>query len=150
MLTSTIVRIIGFCLRRAWAVVVVALIAAAFAGFYAATHFAINSDIDALLSKDLEWRQRELAFESVFQRFELVEVVVQAPTPELTTAATTALTAALAKEKSSFQSVTNSSAARFFAQHGMLFQPKDELEKSLAALTDAEPLFEDLSSDQSL
>lgn len=150
MLTSVIVRIIDFCLRHARMVVAVGVLLAIGGGFYTATHFVINSDINALLSKDLPWRQREVVFESQFRRYELLDVVVEAPTPELTSAATIALTRALAKETGSFQSVTNSSTAEFFTQHGMLFQPKDALEKSLSGLTQGEPLIHDLATDPSL
>jgi hypothetical protein len=150
MLTSLIVRIIDFCLRHALAIVLIALVLAAGAAYYAGSHFAINSDIDALLSKNLPWRQREVVFEREFRRYELIDAVVEAPTPELTTAATTALTEALAKDKASFRSVTNSSAAGFFTRHGLLFEPVDALRKSLAGLTQAKPLIEDLASDKSL
>ncbi|MBV8663437.1 MAG: hopanoid biosynthesis-associated RND transporter HpnN, partial [Hyphomicrobiales bacterium] len=150
MLTSIVVRITSFCLRHAVAVVVVALALAAAAAAYAATHFAINSDIDALLSKSLSWRQREVVFESEFRRYELIDVVVDAPTPELTAAATTALTDALAKDTAHFRSATNSSAIQFFTEHGLLFQPKDALEKTIGGLTQAQPLIEDLATDPSL
>ena len=150
MLTSLIVRITGFCLRHAFIVVLVAVLAAAGAAVYSGSHFVMTSDINALLSKDLPWRQREIAFEREFRRYELIEVVVEAPTPELTVAATTALTQALAKDTASFRSVTNSSAAEFFAQNGLLFQAPNALAASLAGLTQAAPLIEDLASDTSL
>ncbi|HEY1942895.1 MAG TPA: MMPL family transporter [Roseiarcus sp.] len=150
MLTSVIVRVIDFCLRHAIAVVIVALLVAAAAAAYAGTHFAINSQIDALLSKNLPWRQREIVFERQFRRYELIDVVVEAPTPELTAAATTALTAALAKDKASFRTVTNSSPVQFFTEHAFLFQPKDTLEKTIAGLTQGEPLIRDLATDPSL
>jgi hopanoid biosynthesis associated RND transporter like protein HpnN len=150
MLTTVVVAIIGFCLRNARAVVAVSLLLAIGAGVYAGTHFVINSDISALLSSDLPWRKRELAFEREFRRFALIEVVVEAPTPELTTAATSALTAALAKEKGSFESVANSSAVEYFSQHGLLFEPLEDLRKSLSGLSDAEALIHDLATDESL
>jgi len=150
MLTSVIVHIIGFCLRYARSVVVVALLLAAGASVYTATHFVINSNINALLSEGLDWRQREVVFESQFRRYQVLDVVVSAPTPELTSAATTALTEALGKEKASFQSVATSSAAEYFAQHGMLFQPEDALAKSMAGLTQGEPLIQDIATDPSL
>ena len=150
MLTSVVVAVIEFCLRHARSVVALAVLLAIGGGLYSATHFVINSDINALLSSNLPWRTREVVFESQFRRYELLDVVVTAPTPELTAAATTALTQALAKETSSFQSVTNSSAAEFFAQHGMLFPPKDQIEKSLAGLSQGAPLIQDLATDESL
>ncbi len=150
MLTSVIVRIIQFCLRHAVVVVIVALALAAAAAAYAGTHFAINSDIDALLSKDLPWRQREVVFESEFRRYQLIDVVIDAPTPELSAAATTALTDALSKDTAHFRSVTNSSAVQFFTDHGLLFEPKEALEKTVGGLTQAQPLIEDLVTDPSL
>ena len=94
MLTSIVVRIVGFCIRRAWAVVGLSLLIAVGSSAYVATHFRLNSDIDALLPSSLDWRKRDLAFERAFDRFGIIDVVVTAPTPELTGAATVALTQA--------------------------------------------------------
>ena len=150
MLTSAVAQIIQFCLRNARAVVAIALLMALGCGYYAATHFVINSSIDALLSTDLPWRKRAIVLEREFRRYELIDVIVEAPTPELTSAATTALTQALAKDPGDFKSVSNPSLAQFFTQHGLLFQPKNDLEKSLGGLTQAEPLIQDLATDESL
>ena len=150
MLTSLVVRVIDFCLRHALAVVVIGIAAAIGAGVYTARHFVINSDISGLLSPDLEWRKRERAFEAEFQRFDLIAVVVEAPTPELTNAATAALSEALAKDKENFESVINSSAAGFFERHGLLFLPKDALEANLSGLVKGAPLVQDLATDPSL
>ena len=62
MLTSLIVRLIEFCTRHAWRVVALGVLLAAASAVYSATHFAINSDINALLSSKVDWRQREVAF----------------------------------------------------------------------------------------
>ena len=150
MLTSIIVRIVGFCIRHAWAVVGVGLLIAVGSSVYTASHFRLNSDVNALLSDQLDWRKRDLAFESAFGRFEIIDVVVEAPTPELTGAATVELTQALAKEKAQFPDVSNAGATEFFAQHGLLFLPKQALEKSLGGLIQGEALIQDLSADRSL
>ncbi len=50
MLTSAIVRLINFCVRHARIVVALFLLAGVLAGGYAARHFKITSDINALLS----------------------------------------------------------------------------------------------------
>ena len=150
MLTSIIARIVGFCIRHAWTVVGVGLLIAAGSSAYTASHFRLNSDVSALLSDHLDWRKRALAFESAFGRFGIIDVVVAAPTPELTGAATVELTQALAKEKAQFPDVSNAGATEFFAQHGLLFLPKEALEKSLGGLIQGEALIEDLASDRSL
>ena len=75
-----------------WAVIAVALILSLLSGFYAARHFAINTDINTMISADLPWRQRELAMEKAFpQRAELILVVVDAPIPEYAEAAASTL-----------------------------------------------------------
>ena len=150
MLTSLIVRGIDFCTRHAWQVVVAGLLLAVASGFYAARHFAINSDIDALLSNDIGWRQRELAFEDVFHRFKRIFVVVEAPTPELAGEATAALTRALAKDKQRFESVTQLGGGEFFAKNGLLFQSVDDLKRNTALMIQGEPLIHDMATDPSL
>ena len=150
MLTSLIVRGIDFCTRYAWQVVVAGLLLAVASGFYAARHFAINSDIDALLSNDIGWRQRELAFEDVFHRFKRIFVVVEAPTPELAGEATAALSHALAKDKQRFESVTQLGGGEFFAKNGLLFQSVDDLNRNTALMIQGEPLIHDMATDPSL
>ena len=150
MLTSLIVRIIDVCTRNAWRVVTVGLLLALASGVYVARHFAINSDINTLLSSDLGWRKREFAFEQAFSRFQLIFAVVQAPTPELAGEATEALTQALAKNKDRFHAVTQLGGGGFFASNGLLFLPPEDLKRNLAPLVLAEPLIHDLAIDPSL
>ncbi len=150
MLTSLIVRIIDACTRNAWRVVAAGLLLALLSGVYVARHFAINSDINTLLSSDLGWRKRELALEQAFSRFERIFVVVEAPTPELATEATAALTQALAKNKDRLRAVTQLGGGEFFARNGLLFQSPEDLKRQLALLVQAEPLIRDLATDPSL
>ena len=150
MLTKVIGRVIELCLRFPRSVLAIGLLLAVASAAYTATHFAITSDIDALLSKDLPWRQRGIVFEDAFRRFEIIDVVVDAPTPELAAAATGALTSAFAKDTAHFKTVTNSSAVDFFARNGLLFAPGDQLKKSLDGLTQGEALITDLGNDPSL
>jgi hopanoid biosynthesis associated RND transporter like protein HpnN len=150
MLTSIIVRIVEFCIRRARMVVCVALLIAIGSSVYTASHFRLNSDVGAMLSDKLDWSKRDIAFENAFGRFGIIDVVVAAPTPELTGAATVELTQALTKEKALFPDVSNAGATEFFAQHGLLFLPKQALEKNLDGLIQGEALIQDLASDRSL
>ena len=150
MLTSLIVRIIDFCTRYAWQVVVVGLVLAGTSGVYAARHFAINSDVSTLLSNDIAWRKRELAFEQAFHRFKRIFVVVEATTPELASEATAALTQELTKNKKRFQSVTQLGGGEFFATNGLLFQSTEDLKRNTALMIQAEPLIHDMATDPSL
>lgn len=150
MLTKLISRIVDLCLRFPRSVVTTGVILAILSSVYAATHFALTSDIDSLLSKDLPWRQRGLAFENAFRRFEIIEVVVEGPTPELASEATEALTAAFKKDSDHFETVSNASAIDFFARNGLLFLPEDQFKKSLEGLVQGAPLLSDLGQDPSL
>ena len=150
MLTSIVVRIVDFCSHRAWMVITAFLIVAAACSVYSTRHFAINSDINALLSPHLEWRQREQALEKSFGLFERIAVVVDAPTPEFAGAATNELVEALRPHKDRFREVSQPAGGQFFARNGLLFMPLDELTKNLAPLEQAEPLINDLATDKSL
>ncbi len=58
--------------------------------FYVGDQFEINTDINKLISNDLPWRQRELAFFKAFPASETIIVaVVDGHTPELTDDAAT-------------------------------------------------------------
>ena len=63
MLRTVIVAIVTRCTRRAWLVIALSTILGAISGVYAIQHFAINTDINKLISPDLPWRKRDLAFE---------------------------------------------------------------------------------------
>src|SRR3954449_4372464 len=134
MLTPIIVRFIEFCTRHAWLTIAIGILLAGASGLYAARHFAINSDINALLSPSLDWRKRELAFEQAFSRYQVVIAVVETPTPELTSQATDALTQALAGRKDRFLSVSQPASGEFFSRHALLFQSPDELKGTVAQL----------------
>ena len=66
MLQQAIVTIVSFCTRYAAQIIGIAALLGLATGVYAAAHFAIDADVNKLISKDLPWRQREVAFEKSF------------------------------------------------------------------------------------
>ena len=92
MLTSIVVSIVKATTRFALPTVLIALALAIAAGFYTSRNFSINTDINTLISPDLDWRQRDNQFEKAFDRERTILAVVEAPTPELTTTAADART----------------------------------------------------------
>jgi uncharacterized protein len=141
MVKRTIVGIIDFCTRYAYATIAVGLLAASAAAYYAEEHFIINTDINTLISEKLPWRQRELVFEGFFpSRHENILAVIDAPTPELATLARSALAKKASENKKLFPSVTELGGSPFFAQNGLLFLSKDEVERTTKQLTEAAPL----------
>src|SRR5579864_823964 len=88
MLGSTINAIVRLCTRFPWPIVVLGVAGAALSVVYLAGHFAINTDINKLISPTLDWRQREFAFEKEFPgHFNSTLIVVDAPSAELASAA---------------------------------------------------------------
>src|SRR6266705_141187 len=151
MLRTAIVATVTRCTRHARAVIIAAALLAAASGIYAFRHFAINTDINPLISQDLPWRQRELAFEQAFpQHLRSILVVLDAPTPELATEASAALVGRLGANRDLFQSVAQPGGGEFFRKNGLLFLPAAETEKIAGQLTQAEPLIAQLATDPSL
>ncbi len=97
------------------------LILAVAAGYYAARNFTINTDINTLISPNLDWRQRDIKFEEAFDRERLILAVVEAPTPELTGLAAKALADKLTGDTEHFESVTRSAPANSSRRTGFCF-----------------------------
>jgi uncharacterized protein len=143
--------IVDFCLRRAWAIILLSGLILVGASAYVARHFAVNSDISNLLSPDLPWRQREMAYQAAFpQQATSIIAVVSAPTPEFAGAATAALVNRLAPQSNRFRSVVAAEGGEFFARNGLLYLPQNDLAERLSKLSQAAPLIRTLASDQSL
>jgi hopanoid biosynthesis associated RND transporter like protein HpnN len=149
-ITALVVRAIDFCVHHAWPVIGLALVLTVASSWYAATHFSMTTDINKLISTDIPWRQRELAFEKAFPQYELIVAVIEAPTPELVAAASDALTARLSQQKDLFRSIQQPQGGAFFAQNGFLFESMDQLDPQLKNLTQAQRLVQVLAGDPSL
>lgn len=150
MLKSIIVRIVDFCTWLAWPVIILGLLAAAASSVYAVRHFGITTDISQLISTNAPWRQREIAFHRAFpHRDNQILVVIQAPTPELTKQATTALEQRLTGG-SHFRSVRQAGSNAFFERHAFLFAPTEQVAQTTGQLTAVRPLLGVLTDDPSL
>jgi uncharacterized protein len=151
MLKLSIKAVVDFCADRPRLVLAVALILAAVSCVYAERKFAINTDIEKLISPELPWRQRQLAFNRAFpQRLESIIAVVDAPTPEFATEAAVALMRLLSAQPSLFRSVRDLQDSEFFFRNGLLFLPSDDVERIGHQLDEAEPLIQILATDPSL
>ena len=149
-ITAFVVRAIDFCVHHAWPVIAMALVLTVASSWYAATHFSMTTDINKLISTDMPWRQREMAFERAFPQYELIVAVIEAPTPELVAKASDALTERLSPQKDLFRSIQQPQGGAFFAQNGFLFETTDQLEPQLKNLTQAQRLVQVLAGDPSL
>src|SRR3954468_1823504 len=151
MLRAIIVALVKRSISPPWTVIAVSVLVAIAASLYAERNFAINTDINTLISQNLPWRQREIAFEKAFpQHLQSILAVVDAPTPELASQATALLFQKLSSNKDAFKSVTQPGGGEFFRRNGLLFLPAAETEKIAGQLTQAEPLIAQLATDPSL
>ncbi|WP_027550416.1 MMPL family transporter [Bradyrhizobium sp. Cp5.3] len=150
MLQSVVVAVVRACTRFASLVVVLGLLLAVAASYYAARHFAINTDINSLISQKLDWRQRDQQFDRAFDRDATILAVVEAKTPEMVTAAADALYAKLKDDKTNFQSMQQLGTGEFFERNGLLFLPTEEVAKATGQFESAAPLIEIMAGDPSI
>jgi hopanoid biosynthesis associated RND transporter like protein HpnN len=150
VLTSTVVSIVKGCTRFATLTLLSALALAIGAGFYTAKHFSINTDINTLISSNLDWRQRDQEFDRAFDRDSTILAVVEAPTPELTKSAASALEQRLRGDSKNFQSLQPLGSGEFFDKNGLLFLPAEELAKLTGQFESAAPLIEIMAGDPSI
>ncbi|RXH01879.1 MMPL family transporter [Bradyrhizobium zhanjiangense] len=150
MLQSVVVAIVRACTRFASLVVIFGLLLSVGAGYYAARHFAINTDINSLIAQNLDWRQRDQQFDRAFDRDATITAVVEAKTPEMASAAADALFAKLKDDKTNFQSMQQLGSGEFFEKNGLLFLPTEEVGKITGQFESAAPLIEIMAGDPSI
>src|SRR5450830_779336 len=106
MLASAVTGIVRLCTRIPWSIIILAVCAAAASVTYSARHFAITTDINKLISPDLDWRKREAEFEKAFPgHFGSTLVVVDAPKVEYSSRAAAELAKRLTARPELFRSV---------------------------------------------
>jgi uncharacterized protein len=150
VLTSIVVQIVRACTRFATLTLLIGFVLTAVAGYYTAQHFAINTDINTLISSKLDWRQRDQQFDKAFDRDSTILAVIDAPTPELTNAAVASLEQKLKDDTTNFQSMTPLGSGEFFDRNGLLFLPTEELGKITGQFQAAAPLIEIMAGDPSI
>jgi len=151
MLATMTTGIVRLCTRFPWVIIILALLIGGGSAVYTARHFAITTDINKLIASNLDWRQRDAAYEKAFAgHFQSTLVVVDAPAAEYASIASAELSQRLAKQPELFRSVEDMSRNEFFARNGLLFQPTDSVAQLTQGLTRAAPLVSTLAGDPSL
>src|SRR5262247_144782 len=151
MLQQAIVATVDFCTRHAVQIIGVAVLFGLVTAIFAAGHFAIDADVNKLISKELPWRQREVAFQKAFPpKEETILAVVDAPTSELATQATAALIQKLSERKDHIHSIFEAGGGPFFQKNGLLFLPTQEVAALTKKLGEAKPIIQTLAQDSNL
>ena len=120
--TSLIGRTVAASARYPWIVLLLIAGLTLAALVFTAKNFAMTADNAQLISQRLDWRQREIAFDSAFpQLIDLTIVVVDGATPELADDAAQRLIAALKERRDLFRTVRWPTGGPFFEREGLLF-----------------------------
>jgi uncharacterized protein len=149
MVKLAIVGIVDFCIRHRGPVLAGGLLLAIACAGYSAARFSINTDIEALISQNVPWHARQLAYSEAFPQ-QGISAVVTAPTPEEAQQATNMLAQELARNPDLFRKVVQPDNGDFFESHGLLFQSLPDLKKSVGGLAQSRPLVGQLAADPSL
>lgn len=148
---ASIVALVDLCRRNAWLVIVFFLCLTLVNGWYAASHFRMNTDVDTLIAEDLSWRQQEKAIDQAFpSRNDLLVVVVDGSSGTSTEAAAAALFNQMVARKDLFKTVRRPDALPFFRRNGLLFLEQAELGDTIDTIMQAQPMLASLAADQSL
>jgi len=151
MLTALLTRLVRLAAQRAWATLAIAALLTALSAFYAATRFAIDTDIDRLLESYEPWAKRDAEISAAFpQKRQLILAVVQAPVRELADAAADALAADLRAQPQRFRTVAQPGGGDYFAHAGLMFLPTPEVASITRQLQEARPLISALQHDPTL
>jgi len=144
-------RIVAFCCRWPWAVIVIGLLMAGAATWYTSQNFAMNTDSEQLIDAKVGWRMRQARFDAAFpQQSNLTLVVIDGATPELAESAAARLTQKLAATPKLFGHVRRPDGGKFFSQNGLLFLPLKEVQDTSQQLIKAQPFLGGLAADPSL
>ncbi|HKH02786.1 MAG TPA: MMPL family transporter [Bradyrhizobium sp.] len=149
MVNSAIVRIVDYCARYRWTVVVAGTLLMLGALVFDAAKFSINTDVEGLISHDLPWHQRQVELTKAFPQ-KGISVVVKAPTAENAEMATNALAQRLSKDPNLFPLVGQPDSGDFFERNGLLFGSPAEVKKNAEGLAQAQPVIAVLAADPSL
>lgn len=149
MIHLAIVRIVDFCARRHWAIIIAGTLLMLAAAIFDVKCFSINTDIEDLISQDLPWHQRQIALSRAFPQKGIIAVVT-APSAENAEQATNLLARALSRQPDLFPFVEQPDSGDFFERNGLLFKPLAEVRKTAEGLARMRPVIAALALDPSL
>jgi uncharacterized protein len=150
MISLWLERLVGGSVSHARAIVLAFLMLALVCIGVAATQLTVSTDIGALFSMKLPWKQQEAALKADFPQFtSLIVAVIDARIPEEADATAHGLAAALAPDTAHFKSVREPENSPYLNQEGLLFFSIPQLQAVLDSTVDAEPFLGQLVADPS-
>ncbi len=143
-------RLVAFCLRWPWTVVLLTLALTGGGVYLTVTRFDIDTDTVHLFSSKIPWRQNETALYKAFPQLDnLIVAVIDADTPEKADDAAKRLNAAL-QGKPPILRAWRPDEHEFFRQNGILFLDQATLQREMGILIAQRELMQPLAEDPSL
>jgi hopanoid biosynthesis associated RND transporter like protein HpnN len=140
----------GSC-NRPVTVILVAVMLAILAIAYSSQHFTMMTDTAQLISRDVSWWRDKETFDTAFpQQNDLMVVIVDGATPELTASGVAELAARLSMRTDLYQTVKQPDGGPFFEQNGLLYLPLSDVDAITRQLISSQPFLGALAADPSL
>jgi len=151
MYPRLLAKLTAFCHARAWLVIAASLLSTAACLQYIASHMAVSTDFDALLSHQLSFARNHASLEKAFPRHnDTVIVVIDGDTADLSTYAERTFTAWLAWHPDVAKHFFDPGGNTFFRKNGLLYLSPKELDAVSDRLTAMQPVLSQLARDASL
>jgi hopanoid biosynthesis associated RND transporter like protein HpnN len=148
---SLICRTVEFSRRHAGVLAGVVLAAAFAAAVYVARGISIDSDTGKLVDPNLPWQKAAADLDRQFpQNKDLLVVVVDAQTPDLSADAAAEIARRLAARPDLFHYVRQPDANPYFRRYGLLFLPAADVQDFSDHLISAQPFLGTLAADPSV
>ncbi|NBS34694.1 MAG: hopanoid biosynthesis-associated RND transporter HpnN [Methylocystaceae bacterium] len=143
-------KIVAFCLRWPWAIVLLTLALSGAGGYLTVEKFAIDTDTVNLFSSSLPWRQNENKLYKTFpETVDLIVAVIDAETPEKADTAAKELTNALSGQPL-MSRVWQPDDNSFFRKNGLLYLSQADVEHHIGMLIGKADVLQPLAEDPSL
>ena len=147
---ALVIRLVESSRRHAAVLATTILVTVVVIGLLAARHVGIDTDTGKLFSPKLAWRQAEAQVDREFpQNNGLLAVVIDAATPDQAEDAAAALQRRLSDNRELFQDVRSPTGGTFFRQNGLLFLPREQVQKFADDMIAAQPMLGTLTGDPS-
>jgi uncharacterized protein len=143
-------KIVAFCVRRPWLIVILTLGLSGAGAYVTTTRFAIDTDTDHLFAPEIPWRHNEAALFAAFPHLsDLIVAVLDAPTPEAAESAAKRLHGAL-QNKPLLSRVWLPDDHPFFHANGLLYLSLDDVRRTTATLIAQKEILQPLAEDPTL
>ncbi len=144
-------RVVERARRHAGLIVVAALLLTGASVYYIAHHFAIDTDMSRLLSRDLPFQKLSERYARAFpQLSDSIVVVIDGQTSGLAGQAAERLAAWARHQRGAFTGVYAPGGGEFFEREGLLYLDTPQLEQLSERLSAAQPLIARLAADPSM